>query len=58
MKGLTVMDRVDYLRRAEVYELLAEETLDGVLATAFRASAKNCRAMAERITELEEGVQR
>ena len=49
-----MLDRAYYLRRAEIYERLAEETLDETLAAAFRPSAQNCLAMAERINQLEE----
>jgi hypothetical protein len=48
-----MLDRADYLKQAEIYERLAEETLDEVLAAAFRTSAKNCLATAERIRDFE-----
>ena len=49
-----MLDRAHYLKRAEIYERLAEETLDETLAAAFRTSAQNCLATAERIHELED----
>ena len=52
-KPITI-EHADYLKRADGYERLAEEALDPVLAAVFRTSAKNCRATAERISELEE----
>jgi hypothetical protein len=49
-----MLDRAHYLKRAEIYERLAEETLDEALAEVLRASAQNYLATAERISELED----
>jgi len=49
-----MLDSAYYLKRAEAYERLAEETLDEALAAVFRTSAQNCLATAERIREFED----